>query len=123
MADGDRAAIRIHVGGIVRQAIVARHHQSLRSERFVEFDDFHLREFEAGFFQHFAHGGRRAEAPDSRRHTGGGHGEDAGFRREAMLFNRSIASKQQGAYTVVYTRGVASRNRAAFSNHALQFRR
>ena len=52
MADGDGAAIRIHVGGIVRQAMVARHRQALRGERFVEFDDVHLREFEAGLFQH-----------------------------------------------------------------------
>ena len=53
MADGDRAAIRIDMGGIVRQAMVARHHQALRGERFVEFDDIHLLDFEAGFFQHF----------------------------------------------------------------------
>ena len=52
MADGDHAAIRIDVGGIVRQAMVARHRQALRSEGFVEFDDVHLREFEAGLFQH-----------------------------------------------------------------------
>ena len=52
MADGDCAAIRIHVGGIVRQTVVARHRQALRGERFVEFDDVHLREFEAGLFQH-----------------------------------------------------------------------
>ena len=52
MADGDRAAIRIDVGGIVRQAMVARHRQALRGEPFVEFDDVHLREFEVGLFQH-----------------------------------------------------------------------
>ena len=52
MADGDRAAIRIDVGGIVSQAMIARHRQALRGERFVEFDDVHLREFEAGLFQH-----------------------------------------------------------------------
>ena len=52
MADGNRAAIRIDVSGIVRQGMVARHRQALRGERFVEFDDVHLREFEAGFFQH-----------------------------------------------------------------------
>ena len=39
MADSDRAAIRIDMGGIVRQAMVARHRQALRSEGFVEFDD------------------------------------------------------------------------------------
>ena len=32
--------------------MIARHRQALRGERFVEFDDVHLREFEAGFFQH-----------------------------------------------------------------------
>ena len=52
MADGNRADIRIDVGGIVRQAMIARHCQALRSEGLVKFDDVHLREFEAGFFQH-----------------------------------------------------------------------
>ena len=52
MADSDRAAIRIDMGGIVRQSMVASHRQALRGELFVEFDDVHLREFEAGFFQH-----------------------------------------------------------------------
>ena len=31
--------------------MIARHRQALRGERFVEFDDVHLREFEAGLFQ------------------------------------------------------------------------
>ena len=52
LADCDGAAIRIHVGGIVRQAMIARHRQALRGEGLVEFDDVHLREFEAGLFQH-----------------------------------------------------------------------
>ncbi len=52
MADGDRTAIRIDVGGIVRQTMIARHRQALRSEGFVEFDDVNLRESEAGLSQH-----------------------------------------------------------------------
>ena len=52
MADSDGAAVRIHVGGIVGQTVISSYRQALRGERFVEFDDVHLREFEAGFFQH-----------------------------------------------------------------------
>ena len=52
MADGDGAAIRIDARIVIGQTMIARHRQSLRGERFVEFDDVHLREFEAGLFQH-----------------------------------------------------------------------
>ena len=52
MADGDRAAIRINARIVIGQTLIARHRQALRGERFVEFDDVHLREFEAGLFQH-----------------------------------------------------------------------
>ena len=52
MADGDRAAIRIDMGGIVGQTVIFSYRQALCGESFVEFDDVHLREFEAGFFQH-----------------------------------------------------------------------
>ena len=43
-----RYSLAIFIG----QTMIARHRQALRGERFVEFDDVHLREFEAGFFQH-----------------------------------------------------------------------
>ena len=49
---GDGAAIRIDARIVIGQTMIARHRQALRGERFVEFDDVHLREFEAGFFQH-----------------------------------------------------------------------
>ena len=52
MADSDGAAVRIHVGGIVGQTVISSYRQALRGERFVEFDDVHLPEFEAGLFQH-----------------------------------------------------------------------
>ena len=52
MADSDCATIRIDMGGIVGQTVISSYRQALRGERFVEFDDVHLREFEAGLFQH-----------------------------------------------------------------------
>ena len=54
MADGDGAAIRIDARIVIGQTMIARHCQALRGERFVEFDDVHLREFEAGLFQHLS---------------------------------------------------------------------
>src|SRR5467141_3064818 len=46
MADSDRSTVRIDVGGVVRKPEIARHGKRLRGERFVELDDFHLRELQ-----------------------------------------------------------------------------
>ena len=60
------------------QAEVAQHRQALSSKGFVEFNDIHLVQRQAGLGQHLAHCRRRAKAHDARRHTGRRHGRQRG---------------------------------------------
>ena len=87
-----------------------QHRQTLRGEGLVEFDHVHLRQRQAGQFEHLARGGCRAHAHDARRHTGRRHADDARARREAVLLRRFFVGNQQRAGAVVDARGVAGRS-------------
>src|ERR1700758_5688064 len=58
MTDGDGAAIRVDVWGIVGQTEIAQDGEGLRSEGFVAFDAVHLGELQRGSREDFARGRR-----------------------------------------------------------------
>ena len=77
MTQGDGSAVRINVVRIIRQTKVPKDRQALGGKGFVQLDDIHLVQGQAGNLQHFAGGRCRAHAHDARWHTGGGHGHDS----------------------------------------------
>ena len=92
---------------IVGQAKVAQHGERLGGEGLVELDHVHLVEREAGALQHLARGRHRADAHDARLDAGGGHGDDAGLRRQALRRRRRLGGDDQRRGAVVDARGVA----------------
>jgi hypothetical protein len=85
MAQRDGAAVRVDARIVVAQAQQAQHGQALRGEGFVEFDDVHLLERQAGERQHLLRGRRGADAHHARRDAGRCHADHAGARRQAVL--------------------------------------
>ena len=65
MADGNRAAVRIHAAVVERDAQPFQARQHLRGERFVDLDDVHVLDGEPGARQRFFRCGNRADAHDA----------------------------------------------------------
>ena len=105
---------------IVGQAEIAQHGQRLRGEGFIEFDDVHVGEAEAGLRQHLAHRGGGAETHDARRHAGRRHADDAGQRLQAVLAGGGFRSDQQRTGAVIDAGRIASGDREFRAVHALQ---
>src|SRR5690242_8575185 len=106
MANGDGAAIGIHVRRVIGNAEIAEDSEGLRSESFVELDDVHLRKLKACLREDFARSGRRAHAHDTRSDASSGSRNNASFGREAMALGRCFRSQEQGACAVVYARSI-----------------
>src|SRR5512137_1163386 len=122
MPQRDRAAVRVHVGGIVRQAEAAGDRQSLRGEGFVQFDHVDVRDLQSVPREQLLGGGRRPDAHDPRRHAGRRRATDAGDRLESMLRHRGRARDQRRDRAVVDARGVARGHRAVRLHDRLELR-
>ena len=84
----DRAAVRVHMLGVIRQPELARHREALRGERLVQFDHVDVADLHAETLEQLLRRRRRADAHDARRHAGGRHRHHARPRRQAMPLRR-----------------------------------
>ena len=113
MAEGNRAAMRVHVFGIVRQAELTGHGQALRGESLVQLDHVDVADLQAEAFQQFLGGRGRADAHDAWVHAGGRHRHDAGARCQTVTLRGFLGGDDQGSSAVVHTGGIASGDCAA----------
>ncbi len=120
MPQSDRAAVGVNLWGIVRQAKLAHHRQRLGGERFVQFDDVHLRQAQPGDLQHLAGGRQRADAHQPRFHAAGGGGNDARARRQALACCHRFRGDDQRRRAVVQARGVAGGDAAGLTERGFQ---
>ena len=122
MAEGDGAAVGVHMARIVRDAELAEDGEALGGEGLVEFDDVHVVDLEAEALEQLLRRRRRADAHDPRRNAGDGGAEDPGARGQAVALGRLLAGDDQRGGAVVDARGVAGGDAAVLADDGLQRR-
>src|SRR5947208_1813545 len=101
MADGDRAAIRIHARVLqvdVHQLQAAEH---LAREGLVDLDDLHLAQFQSGALERARDRIRGPDAHDARVDAGARRRTDAGERLLAVLLAPFLATDEERGSTIV----------------------
>ena len=114
MADRDGAAVRVQARIVKGDAQLLGAAQNLGGEGFVDFDNIHVIQRQAGAAQCFFAGFNRAQAHDARGNTGDSTGEDACARLDAVLLTNGFAADDQRSGAVVDARRVACGNHATF---------
>ena len=114
MADSDGAAVRVQARIVKGDAQLLGAAQNLRGEGFVDFDNIHVIQRQAGAAQGFLAGFNRAQAHDARGDTGDSTGEDARARLDAVLLADGFAADDQRSRAVVDAGGVAGGDHATF---------
>jgi hypothetical protein len=94
MADCNRAAIGVHVLGVVRQPELSQYGQSLRGKGFVELDHADASELDARVCKEFARGRHRPDSHDPGSNTGGGRSDDARPNAQSIAARGSLAREQ-----------------------------
>ncbi len=119
MAERDRAAQRIDLGGIEPQVI--DHREALRGESFVQLDPVELVLLQAGLLQHLRYRLDRADAHDFRRHAGDRIAEEAANGVSSKRFIAASLASDHRAGAVGHLRAVAGGHGAIRREHRLQF--
>ena len=118
VADGDRAAVDVHLGGVPAEVLVDR--QRLGGEGFVGLDQVEVVGLPAGALQHLAGGGDRAGAHHRGIDAGGGEAGDAGQRGQAALGGFGGGHQDQRRGAVIDAGGVAGGDRAVLGEGGTQ---
>src|SRR5579862_7521932 len=93
MADGDGAAVQVHLRRIDLE--VAQAGDRLRGEGLVDLDEVDLVDRYAGALQRLAAGRHRTDPHDLRRAAGDGDRADAGERLQPMLFRERLGADER----------------------------
>ncbi len=80
MPEGNGAAVRVDVLGVVGEAEEPEHGESLRGERFIELYDLDIGQAYTRSIQQLLGRRHRADSHDARRDAGDGHRHDASRR-------------------------------------------
>jgi hypothetical protein len=120
MTERDRAAVGVHLGGIVGQAELAQAGKHLGGEGFIDLDQIEVADLEPQALHQLAGRRHRTDAHDARRHAGRRHAEHAGTRRKAVAFHRIGGGDDHGGGPVIDPRGIARRHRAGIAERGAQ---
>src|SRR3954453_13750327 len=121
MAERDRAAVGVHLLGIVREAELTEDGKTLSGECLVQLDHVEIADLETEPPHQFLRGGRRANPHDPRGDAGDGGAEHPRLGREAVALCRFFRSDDDYGRAVVNPRCIPGGDRAVGADDRLQF--